>query len=127
MSTDIFLAPTGSGKTLAFLIPLVQSVLNRTIPYIRGMVVAPTRVLAEQIYKVLLELIRGTPLKARILTGSRQTNFQPTTRIGNRHLVQKFRNSWTANHKAVRYTFLDIEPFEGNIHHLICWYVLLAV
>jgi len=77
-------APTGSGKTLAFLIPLVQSVLNRTIPYIRGMVVAPTRVLAEQIYKVLLELIRGTPLKARILTGSRQTNFQPTTRIGNR-------------------------------------------
>jgi len=77
-------APTGSGKTLAFLIPLVQSVLNRTIPYIRGMVVAPTRVLAEQIYKVLLELIRGTPLKARILTGSKQTNFQPTTRIGDR-------------------------------------------
>ena len=53
------------------------------------MVVAPTRVLAEQIYKVLLELIRGTPLKARILTGSRQTNFQPTTRIGDRHWVQK--------------------------------------
>ena len=63
------------------------------------MVVAPTRVLAEQIYKVLLELIRGTPLKARILTGSRQTNFQPTTRIGNRHWIQNFGHPRTANQK----------------------------
>ena len=90
MLIKVFLAPTGSGKTLAFLIPLVQSVLNRTIPYIRGMVVAPTRVLAEQIYKVLLDLIKDTPLKARILIGSRQANFQPTTRIGNRHCVRFF-------------------------------------
>ena len=95
---------------MAFLIPLVQSVLNRTIPYIRGMVVAPTRVLAEQIYKVLLELIRGTPLKARILTGSRQTNFQPTTRIGNRHWIQNVRHSRTANQKLTRFSIYSVKP-----------------
>ena len=121
----MILAPTGSGKTLAFLIPMVQSVLNRTIPYMRGMVVAPTRVLAEQIYKVLLELIRGTPLKARILTGSRNTNFQPTTQIGNRHCVRNFSlilDLWSLFLVVTLTTNVEIliEPFQENIPHLTC-------
>ena len=91
------------------------------------MVVAPTRVLAEQIYKVLLELIRGTPLKARILTGSRQTNFQPTTRIGDRHWVQKLIRKTILHVTSSQVWYFDIEPFEGSIHHSICWSVLLAV
>ena len=91
------------------------------------MVVAPTRVLAEQIYKVLLELIRGTPLKARILTGSRQTNFQPTTRIGDRHWVQKLIRKTILHVTCSRVWYFDIEPFKENIHHSICWSVLLAV
>lgn len=78
-------APTGSGKTLAYLIPMIEQVFKRTVPYIRGMVMAPTRVLAEQIYKVLLELIRGTHIKAKLLTGSRQTHFQAKLTIGDRN------------------------------------------
>jgi ATP-dependent RNA helicase DDX55/SPB4 len=49
-------ACTGSGKTLAFLIPILQIILRRERPLakkqIGGLVIAPTRELATQIYQV---------------------------------------------------------------------------
>ena len=54
-------AVTGSGKTLAFLIPLVERLLRMEEPikkhHVGAIILSPTRELATQIYKVLLELL----------------------------------------------------------------------
>ncbi len=53
-------APTGSGKTLAFAIPLVAQPAQRNKPGTpRGLVLVPTRELAEQVHKVLGSLYGG--------------------------------------------------------------------
>jgi len=52
-------APTGSGKTLAFGIPLLMYVENARPRRPRGLVLAPTRELADQIQRELLPLARA--------------------------------------------------------------------
>ncbi len=49
-------APTGSGKTLAFGIPLVATIDRATAMHPRGLVLAPTRELADQIAAELTSL-----------------------------------------------------------------------
>ena len=49
-------APTGSGKTLAFGIPLVATIDRATAMHPRGLVLAPTRELADQIASELMSL-----------------------------------------------------------------------
>lgn len=69
-------APTGSGKSLSFLIPLVVRILRRfgekdAAPIKRGhvaaVILAPTRELAVQLHRVLLELIAFHPPTAAIM------------------------------------------------------------
>ncbi|CAK7245661.1 MAG: ATP-dependent rRNA helicase spb4 [Sporothrix thermara] len=69
-------APTGSGKSFSFLIPLVARILKRfgakgAAPIKRGhvaaVVLAPTRELAIQLHRVLLDLIAFHPQTAAIL------------------------------------------------------------
>lgn len=44
-------APTGSGKTLAFLIPLLQQIINdKSKPSLKGLIISPTKELANQIF-----------------------------------------------------------------------------
>ncbi|KAI0407832.1 ATP-dependent rRNA helicase SPB4 [Xylaria palmicola] len=54
-------AVTGSGKTLAFLIPLVHRILRLEEPtkkhHVAAIVIAPTRELAIQIHKTLVDLV----------------------------------------------------------------------
>lgn len=54
-------AVTGSGKTLSFLIPLIERILKAEEPnkkgYVRSIVVAPTKELANQIYDVARSLL----------------------------------------------------------------------
>lgn len=54
-------APTGSGKTMAFLIPILHHIIKRNskskkkkkkeskIPFIRNLVLSPTKELAQQV------------------------------------------------------------------------------
>jgi len=63
-------APTGSGKTLAFLVPALSSIVKRAIPAIRILIVAPTRVLATQIFGVCTDLMLDTNLRARLVIGA---------------------------------------------------------
>ncbi|MCJ7726204.1 MAG: DEAD/DEAH box helicase [Acidimicrobiia bacterium] len=51
-------APTGSGKTLAFGLPLLSMVERATRNHPRGLILAPTRELAEQIKQELVPLAR---------------------------------------------------------------------
>jgi len=75
------LAETGSGKTAAFSIPLIQHVLNQP-PLKRGdgplgLILAPTRELAQQIQKEVKAFSRSSKgVKATIVVGGTQMNEQ---------------------------------------------------
>jgi ATP-dependent RNA helicase SrmB len=64
-------AETGSGKSAAFLLPTLHHLL--TLPSrkfgTRALILAPTRELAQQLFKQCLQLIEFTDLKAGIITG----------------------------------------------------------
>ncbi len=68
-------AQTGTGKTLAFLIPLLQSLLNRQAGRasaaigIQSLILTPTRELAIQINEVLSSLTAGTGVRSAVVVG----------------------------------------------------------
>lgn len=81
-------ARTGTGKTLAFLLPIIQRLL-RTKPElasqrggrgratldIRGLVISPTRELAEQIAAEATKLTAGTGIKIQTAVGGTQKSY----------------------------------------------------
>ena len=75
----VSLAETGSGKTLAFLLPVLQRILvdrpakGSTLASnerLRGLVVCPTRELADQTGAVAAKLASGTVLRSGIAVGT---------------------------------------------------------
>ena len=74
------LAQTGTGKTAAFGVPLIAQMMQydrkpagRTA---RGLVLAPTRELANQISQQLKGLLEGTPMKVGLVVGGVSINPQ---------------------------------------------------
>ncbi|EDV97840.1 probable ATP-dependent RNA helicase DDX52 isoform X2 [Drosophila grimshawi] len=61
-------APTGSGKTLAFLTPIINSLRSHKTTGLRALVLAPTRELAQQIYRECGELTRSTGLRTHFIS-----------------------------------------------------------
>eukprot|EP00978_Attheya_sp_CCMP212_P015277 scaffold39379_cov44-Attheya_sp.AAC.2 len=74
------LAQTGTGKTLAFGVPLVAQMMEeqkRPRPKaIRGLVLAPTRELANQIAVQLDALTKGTSINTFVVVGGQNINTQ---------------------------------------------------
>ncbi|MGB7242163.1 MAG: DEAD/DEAH box helicase [Sulfitobacter sp.] len=74
------LAQTGTGKTAAFGVPLVAQMLElegRPAPKsVRGLVLAPTRELANQISQHLRSYCEGTTLKVAMVVGGQSINNQ---------------------------------------------------
>ncbi len=72
----IAVAQTGSGKTLAFGLTVLTHLANS--PTARALIMAPSREMAQQIYKVFLELCAELPISACLAiggtTGSKQMN-----------------------------------------------------
>ncbi|VBB83747.1 Putative ATP-dependent rRNA helicase SPB4 [Podospora comata] len=68
-------AVTGSGKTLAYLIPVVEKLLRGDEAakrhHVQGIIIAPTRELAQQIYNVCVSLIKFHPQSAEQLQHDR--------------------------------------------------------
>lgn len=61
-------AQTGTGKTLAFGIPLLQKIdISKVVP--QGLIVAPTRELAVQIYESIALVARKLPIKLAVIYG----------------------------------------------------------
>ena len=58
------LAYTGTGKTAAFMLPLLQRLTKGPLRRVRGLIVAPTRELAEQIYQMGLDLGKNTKVRS---------------------------------------------------------------
>jgi superfamily II DNA/RNA helicase len=75
-SDVIAIAQTGSGKTLAFALSILTTLIKK--PESRALVLAPSREMAQQIYKVFLELCSELPISVCLAiggtTGSKQAN-----------------------------------------------------
>jgi ATP-dependent RNA helicase DDX52/ROK1 len=63
-------APTGSGKTLAFLTPLVQQLRTSNNKGLKGLIISPTKELAQQIFDECNKLVRRTDIKVALLSKS---------------------------------------------------------
>lgn len=64
-------AQTGTGKTAAFLLPLLHRLIDQPRGVTRGLIVSPTRELAEQIDDVCRGLARHTPLRSALVVGGK--------------------------------------------------------
>lgn len=75
-SDVVAIAQTGSGKTLAYGLSVLTTLQNK--PQARALVLAPSREMAQQIYKVFLDLCSELPISVCLAiggtTGSKQGN-----------------------------------------------------
>jgi len=84
-------AETGSGKTFAYLLPLIsrlacdQQLLGRDSPH--GLILVPTRELANQVVKEIEFLCSGTGVKAALLTGGQEFRYQASLLRRNPEIV----------------------------------------
>ena len=63
------LAQTGTGKTAAFLLPVLQKIHKDKSRHIKGLIVVPTRELAEQVYQDALAFAGGTRMRISAIYG----------------------------------------------------------
>lgn len=71
------LAQTGTGKTAAFVLPILQRLLTTGgRGYVRALILAPTRELAEQIDDVIQSLGKNTGLRSITIYGGVSANVQ---------------------------------------------------
>lgn len=63
----IGVAQTGSGKTLAFALPLLTTLEKN--PLARALILAPSREMAQQIFKVITELCAELPMSTGLIIG----------------------------------------------------------
>jgi len=63
------LAQTGTGKTAAFLLPVLQKIHKDKSRHIKGLIVVPTRELAEQVYHDALAFAAGTRVRISAIYG----------------------------------------------------------
>ena len=77
------LAQTGTGKTLAFGLPLVHRLNEKGVKpaprHAHGLILAPTRELARQIFDTMVGLKRGSHLKMALIVGGGSINRQVET------------------------------------------------
>lgn len=74
-------AATGSGKTLAYVLPMVQSLRNRPVTRLRGLIVVPTRELVNQVKESLDCCSTGSGLKFATAVGSKSLREEQTALI----------------------------------------------
>lgn len=72
------LAQTGTGKTAAFGLPMVNRLLTGSHQWVRGLIIAPTRELAQQIHESMVQFCKGTALRSITLYGGVNINPQIT-------------------------------------------------
>ena len=74
-------AATGSGKTLAYVLPMVQSLRNRPVTRLRGLIVVPTRELVNQVKESLDSCSTGSGLKIATAVGSKSLREEQTVLV----------------------------------------------
>ena len=74
-------AATGSGKTLAYVLPMVQSLRNRPVTRLRGLIVVPTRELVNQVKESLDSCSTGSGVKIATAVGSKSLREEQTALV----------------------------------------------
>lgn len=70
------LAQTGTGKTAAFALPILQRLIEGPRGFVRALIIAPTRELAEQIHESISTLGRKTRVRSMTIYGGVNVNPQ---------------------------------------------------
>jgi ATP-dependent RNA helicase RhlE len=70
------LAQTGTGKTAAFVLPILNRLMQGGRGYVRALIIAPTRELAEQIHEAINSLGQKTRLRSVTVYGGVSINPQ---------------------------------------------------
>ncbi|KAL4225163.1 ATP-dependent RNA helicase ddx55 [Mactra antiquata] len=80
-------AITGSGKTLAFVIPILELLKKRDVPWkkheVGAVIVSPTRELAQQIYEVVESFLEDVPNLSVSLVIGGKINYVDNSHIAN--------------------------------------------
>ncbi|MCB9483677.1 MAG: DEAD/DEAH box helicase [Dehalococcoidia bacterium] len=107
------IAQTGSGKTIAFSLPMVEK-LDPELPEVQGIVLVPTRELAQQVLDVLTEVAAPWGLQAVGLLGGRslKADFRalddrPHIVVGTPGRILDHLRRQTLSLRHVRYAVLD--------------------
>jgi ATP-dependent RNA helicase RhlE len=69
-------AQTGTGKTAAFVLPILHRLMEGPRKHIRALILAPTRELAEQTHKAIMQMGSHTKLKSVTIYGGVKQNAQ---------------------------------------------------
>lgn len=72
----VAMARTGSGKTAAFVIPMLERLRGHSSKSVRGVILSPTRELAQQTHKVARSMGKFTDLRIISLVGGESMNEQ---------------------------------------------------
>ncbi len=80
------IAQTGTGKSLAFGIPMLQRLMQAETPS-KGLIILPTRELAQQIDETLQKIGRGFGLKTAVLIGGASMYQQVQQIRNNPHII----------------------------------------
>ncbi|WP_208349295.1 DEAD/DEAH box helicase [Pseudaestuariivita rosea] len=74
------IAQTGTGKTAAFSLPMVQHLMQAgtkpDLKTVRGLILAPTRELAKQIFDNVTDYTKGSHIKVNLVVGGASINAQ---------------------------------------------------
>ncbi|MNS74175.1 DEAD-box ATP-dependent RNA helicase CshA [compost metagenome] len=81
----IAIAQTGSGKTLAFALSILTNLNNK--PSARALVLAPSREMAQQIYKVFIDMCKGLPVSPCLIIGGQTGSKQDSQLKKNPRLI----------------------------------------
>ena len=60
---------TGSGKTHCFLVPMISNI-DTKLDELQGLIIAPTKELANQIYNFLTQLTNGTEIRTKLVSST---------------------------------------------------------
>ncbi len=103
-------AQTGTGKTLAFVLPLINSLMEKPVSGISGVILTPTRELAIQIHEVFTKLAKGTGLRATVVVGglSESTQLNDIRRGSNVLIATPGRLSDYLNRRLVKLSAVSI-------------------
>ena len=109
-------AETGSGKTLAFVIPLLQMCIEQEKPSsgTRGLILTPTRELAEQVAKMCEDLAAFTQIKVQTVCGGENWSNQtarlrknPEILVGTPGRIKEHLERGTLDFDDLEYLVLD--------------------
>ena len=89
MGRDVVaMARTGSGKTAAFLIPMLERLASHSTTFgVRGIILSPTRELAQQTMVFLSKLGKNTTLRGSLIIGGHNIENQFETLTTNPDIV----------------------------------------